>query len=161
MSIFAKTPKGHEEIETRSGGLHPRMRRLLILIDGVRATEALASMLNDGRFEETLAGLEAEGYIERAVGSPPVTSAESVSMPAVTPAPGGEGQLELARNFMMNTLKAFNGPYNKLSLMQRIHGCSNREELQALFADWLSSINETHAGRKRAEELTERLQAVM
>lgn len=161
MSIFAKTPKGHEEIETRSYGLHPRMRRLLILIDGMRETEALASILNDSRFEETIASLEAEGYVERKVGPQVVTDVEGVPPPTITSPPAGEGQLELARNFMMNTLKAFNGPYNKLSLMQRIHGCSSREELQALFADWLSSINETHAGRKRAEELTERLQAVM
>ena len=35
--IFAKTRKGHEEIETRSGGLSPRVRRVLIFVDGKRS----------------------------------------------------------------------------------------------------------------------------
>ncbi|MCK9258561.1 MAG: hypothetical protein RBT39_14550 [Azoarcus sp.] len=157
MSIFTKTRKGLEEIETRCGGLHPRVRRLLIMIDGHRTTETLAATLNDERFEATLTTLLDAGYIE-AKAAPEVAASAA---PAPVDAPAGQGQIELARNFMMNTLKAFNGPYNKLGLMQRIHACTSLEELQSLFNDWLNSINETRAGRQRAEELCARLQAVM
>lgn len=160
MSIFAKTHKGHEEMEHRSGGLHPRLRRLLILIDGVRRSAELSSMLSDSRFEDTLAQLRDEGYIElRSPQAHPVVDLAPADTTSTRPAASGD--LELARNFMTNTLKAYNGPYNKLGLIQRIHGCGNLDELRSLFSDWLSSINETHAGRKRAQELTERLQAVM
>lgn len=163
MSFFTKTRKGLDEIETRSGGLHPRVRRLLILIDGRRSNDELAALLNDARFDETLAALQEEGYIERE--APPEPPAPPVVLPppadVAAAGAGSAAQLELARNFMMNTLKTFNGPYSKLSLMQRIHACSSREELHALFGDWLDSIRETRSGRQRAEELSARLQAVI
>lgn len=162
MSFFTKTPKGQEEIDTRSAGLHPRVRRLLILIDGRRATDELAALLNDARFEETLAVLRDGGFIEMEPAPEPVPA--SVLPPpsdVVGVAPGGAAQLEVARNFMMNTLKTFNGPYSKLGLMQRIHACGTPEELRALFGDWLSSISETRSGRQRADELSARLQAVI
>ena len=40
-AIFAKTRKGQQEIETRSGGLHPRVRRTLIVVDGKRSVDEL------------------------------------------------------------------------------------------------------------------------
>lgn len=162
MSFFTKTRKGLDEIETRSGGLHPRVRRLLILIDGRRSNDELATLLNDARFDESLAALQEGGYIEReAPPEPPPTVVLAPPADVAVATADSAAQLELARNFMMNTLKTFNGPYSKLSLMQRIHACTSREELHALFGDWLDSIRETRSGRQRAEELSARLQAVI
>lgn len=163
MSFFTKTRKGLEEIDSRSGGLHPRVRRLLILIDGRRSTDELATLLNDPRFEETLAVLRDGGYVDIELAAEPAPAPAAVLPPpaGVAGAASGGAQLEVARNFMMNTLKTFNGPYSKLSLMQRIHACSSREELQALFDDWLRSISETRSGRQRADELSARLRAVI
>lgn len=162
MSTFTKTRKGLEEIESRSGGLHPRVRRLLILVDGRRATHELATVVNDPHFEQTLATLQEGGYIE-AEASPepaPAPAPAAVIAPPTSAANGG-GQLEVARNFMMNTLKTFNGPYGKLSLVQKIHDSTTCEQLQALFEEWLHAIGETRAGRQRAEELSARLKALL
>lgn len=43
--VFAKTPKGHEELTAKSGGLSPRQRRVLIFVDGKRTVEELRGML--------------------------------------------------------------------------------------------------------------------
>ena len=43
--VFAKTQKGHDEIATKAGGLTPRVRRVLIFVDGKRSVEELRTML--------------------------------------------------------------------------------------------------------------------
>ena len=70
-AIFAKTRKGQEEIEQRSGGLGPRPRRVLILIDGKRPLDEVRAMMPDPRLDEALAQLQEEGYIERIGGGDP------------------------------------------------------------------------------------------
>ncbi len=62
--VFAKTQKGHDEIATKAGGLSPRVRRILIFVDGKRSVEELRSMLLADDLQHTLGMLEEEGYIE-------------------------------------------------------------------------------------------------
>ena len=62
--IFAKTTKGHAEIETRSGALSPRVRRVLIFVDGKRPVEELRNMLHYDDLQHTLGLLEEDGFIE-------------------------------------------------------------------------------------------------
>src|SRR6185369_8681163 len=61
---FAKTAKGHDEISTKAGGLTPRQRRVLIMIDGKRTVDDLRSMLQADDLQHTLGLLEEDGYIE-------------------------------------------------------------------------------------------------
>lgn len=164
MSYFTKTRKGLEEIDARSVGLHPRARRLLILIDGRRSTDELAALVNDARFGDTLTVLQDGGFIEMAMAetvAPKPVEVLSPPMGVAAALAGASGQIDTARHFMMNTLKTFNGPYSKLGLIQRIHACTNRDELLALVGDWLNSISETRSGRQRADELNARLLAVI
>lgn len=165
MTILTKTQKGQDEIDQRSGSLPLRARRLLILIDGRRDRNTLEQMLGDAAFAEALDLLATQGYVELAATAamaPPAADPEpSGTTGAVPPAAKGAEQLEVARNFMMNTLRTFNGPYAKLGLIQRIHSSSQRSELLALFEEWQRSIMETAMGRKRADELSARLQAVI
>ena len=62
LRIFGKTPKGTEELASRSGALSMAQRRLLILVDGVRDAEQLAAIVPSA-FDESLTVLEAGGYI--------------------------------------------------------------------------------------------------
>ncbi|MBL8405898.1 MAG: hypothetical protein JNL16_15245, partial [Dechloromonas sp.] len=62
--IFAKTQKGHDEIATKAGGLSPRVRRILIFVDGKRTVEELRGMILADDLQHTLGMLEEEGYIE-------------------------------------------------------------------------------------------------
>ena len=61
--VFAKTPKGHEEITSKAGGLTPRVRRALIFVDGKRTVDELRGMLQSDDLQHTLGMLEEEGYI--------------------------------------------------------------------------------------------------
>lgn len=62
--VFAKTPKGQEELTTRTGGLTPRQRRVLIMVDGKRTVDELREMLQTDDLQHTLGLLEEDGFIE-------------------------------------------------------------------------------------------------
>lgn len=157
MTIHFKTPKGVGEIANRSGAIGQRARRLLILIDGQRSRAELHALAGDPDFENSLAQLCDAGFI----GAAPVESGivpPSASAQADDPS---AQDLQKARNFMINTLRAYHGPYNKLDLVKRIGASQQRAELEVLSEEWRLSIAENRAGLKRIDELMGLLRAVM
>ena len=61
--IYSKSEKGQLEIDTRSYGLSPALRRILILVDGKSSLEELsAKMMQD--VTESLQQLAEAGFIE-------------------------------------------------------------------------------------------------
>ena len=162
---YFKTRKGQEEIEGRSGGLTPRARRLLIMIDGKRDLSEVRALIADPNLDETLVMLEREGYVAPVNEAPPpqpaVADAGEAATVSAAPAPFDPKQFDMARNFMMNTITKFNGPYNKLGLIKKVHESSRPEDLRGLFDEWLRAICETRMGKLRAEELKVRLRAVL
>lgn len=166
--IFAKTARGHDEIQTRAGGLSPRVRRVLIFVDGKRTVEELRAMLQSDDLQHTLGMLEEAGYIEvGAVTDPAGTSAPaSRPLPPLTafrPLPAVADPLEVqkARNFMINTLNAFVGPVGTSSLLDRIERAAGHEELRALFDEWYHAIVMSREGKREAETLRSRLLEVV
>ena len=160
-TVFAKTRKGQEEIDQRGGTLGPRARRLLILFDGKRDIETLRAMMPDPKFDETVDLLVAGGF----VAGPGATAANEASLdatpteremdaavvddgPEVDPA-----KLEMARNFMLNSLRHFNGPYANIDLREKILRSTSGQELRSLMAPWRESIMLTKMGQLRSEEL--------
>lgn len=63
--IYNKTALAHEELATRSHGLSPRLRQLLILVDGQRTEEQLVRLIPRAEFDEYLPVLERGGFIVR------------------------------------------------------------------------------------------------
>lgn len=159
MTIYTKTPRGVGEIANRSGAIGQRARRVLILIDGLRSDEALRALSGDGELDATLARLRDAGFIS-AVSQPEATVADTSATPPAD-AQDTSQNLQKARNFMINTLRAFHGHYSKLGLIKRIEGSQQRAELEALFDEWRASITENRADLKRVDELTNQLRAVM
>lgn len=166
MEKYAKTPKGQDEIAHRTEGLGLRARRLLILVDGQRSVEDLRRLTGDAGIADALGELAAAGFITPC--AEPARAVEaarrdgSMATSAVAPANTGHpASLPLARDFMINTLRTFHGPYGKLDLVKRIHASRQASELRALFDEWLQSISESRIGRKRADELSARLLEVM
>lgn len=159
--IFTKTPKGQDEIGTRSGSLTPRQRRVLIMIDAKRTVDELREMLQSDDLQHTLGLLEEEGYIavagmKDASGAPlPVPSEPLPSITAFRPAPNPPDAQEMtqARNFIENTLRTFCGPYAHLNILEAAHAAKNHEELRLQFDPWFHAIVQTREGRRRAEEL--------
>ncbi|RJX34137.1 MAG: hypothetical protein C4516_00345 [Oxalobacter sp.] len=64
--IYEKTEKGREEITTRKYHLSPKLRTLLVLIDGERAADkVLQEIAPLGLNEQSLSELVAQDYIRQ------------------------------------------------------------------------------------------------
>jgi hypothetical protein len=84
-AIFQKTQRGHAEFSGESNVLHPRLRRFLVFIDGVKNIDELVQMTSIlGDMRGAIADLQREGFIEQIGGSGPSN---------VTPLPGAEQSL--------------------------------------------------------------------
>lgn len=166
--VFAKTPKGHDEIATKAGGLTPRVRRVLIFVDGKRSVDELRGMLQSDDLQHTLGMLEEEGYIELAglTDKGGQNVAVQAPLPSITafrelPAAHDPVDLQRARNFMTNTLKAFNGTLGASSLLDRIEEAAGHAGLRALYDEWYHTIVMTREGKREAESLRSKLLQVI
>lgn len=158
--VFAKTPKGQEEVTTKSAGLTPRVRRVLIMVDGKRSIDELRGMLLSDDLQHTLGMLEEDGFIELA------GAHASISMPAISafgelPGTPDPVRLQQARNFMTNTLNAFVGALGTSSLLDRIEKAESHNELRAHYDEWYHAIVMSREGKREAEALRNKLLAVI
>lgn len=165
--VFTKTAKGLEAIEKRTGGLTPRVRRVLIMIDGKRTVENLRDLALADDLSHTLGELEETGFIEllKLPGMEHVV-ADDGGLAAVTtfreiPQPHNAKELDMAKNFIINTLKTFCGPATHLSIVEAAFAANSHEELREQFGAWYQAIVETRAGRRRAEDLRAELLKVI
>lgn len=101
-TIYAKTPDGLNEIETRARKLSPRLRSALILVDGKRSQSDLAKLVQQA--DETLQALLEQGLIEAVATTSSKSSRDPgpasvpgpVSVPGPASVPGGAAVLDLA-----------------------------------------------------------------
>ena len=128
--VYHKSAKGAEAIATRQHGLSPKLRSMLIMIDGKRSLEELehlSQML--GNTEELLGQLLDQGFIEpggSVVTAPsPLTSAPA----ALAPAAGPAITLLEAQRFISRRLTDLLGP-NAEELCLRIEGAKNVHDFQ-------------------------------
>lgn len=162
--VFVKTQKGHDEIATKAGGLSPRVRRVLIFVDGKRSVEELRGMLLADDLQHTLGMLEEEGYIEfhDLSGVGPANSTPADRQPSITafgdlPAEPDMVRLQMARNFMTNTLNAFVGSLGTSSLLERIDKSGGHQDLRELYDEWYHAIVMSRDGKREAESLRAKL----
>ena len=164
-AVFAKTPQGQDEITRRAGGLTPRVRRVLILIDGKRSQDELRVMAQCEDLPQVLQDLQTQGYVAT-IGQ----QAQSVAMREphfdtqifrVLPASPEPLQQQQARNFMINTLKTFVGTVGTSSLLLRIEAAVDHEELRQLYEEWQRTIVASREGRREIESLRSKLLRVI
>lgn len=107
--VYRKSPKGTQAIATRQHGLGPKLRSLLILVDGKRSCGELlqlSQLLGDA--EQLLGQLLDQGFIEEgpavAAGTSGTAGPDSSGVaagPAVArPTPLGEAQRRVARRLV-------------------------------------------------------------
>ncbi len=166
--VFAKTAKGHEEMERRSGALTPRTRRVLIFVDGKRTVDDLRGMVQADDLQHTLGLLEEDGYIEVGgiaqggdVAPAPAAPLKPVAAFRDLPADHDAVKFQMARNFMINTLNAFVGAVGATSLLDRIDQASDHPGLRAEFDDWYHAIVMSRDGKREAEVLRGKLLEVI
>ena len=164
-TLYRKTSKGQSEIETRAHRLPPRVRSMLILVDGRRDSDALALLVGP-QAAESLAALATEGFIER-LGDAPAAPASAlapappptvvpVPAPAATTAPVAIAFEPLRRN-AVRALTELIGPMAE-PLAIRMERTRTLVELQPLLALAQEMIANTR-GRQAAADYRARLGA--
>jgi hypothetical protein len=177
--IFGKTEIGQREVKTRELGLPPMVRRLLILIDGKRAGEELAPMLMGQSLDELLAQLidkDCVALVARtqdiAPPSAPVAPAKAPDNPkdaaldaalaALPPADSrSDKNLDMARNFMTNTLNMEFGMNMRLSLIEAITNCATSADLRQIYPTWHATMASGRGSAKELPGLVEKLFRVL
>jgi hypothetical protein len=155
-TLYQKTRKGEEEIKNRQLKLPPKLRTMLILIDGrktIAQLNALAAQLGTG--DDYAAQLEGHGLIAGGTSAavPPTTS------PA-EPANGEYERFAIARRFMNETVVNALG-MRSFFFVLKLEKCSTRAELATLLEDYGKAIakgadqNEASVLVERARELLE------
>jgi len=143
-SIYDKTAKGREEIATRRDGLAPRLRSLLVLIDGRRTEEELLRNVAG-------LGLAIAAVHELLAGEYIVLSTSYASMaeaPAEPPAPEPEPeppaatqvrQFQSVYQFYNQTIKSTIG-LRGFTLQLKVEKASSVDELRQLRAPYLEAV---------------------
>jgi len=113
-SIYAKTAQGQQEIASRSLGLSPMARRVLVLVDGKRSGQELSTFVPGNEVSPQLTELLERGCIE-AVGTVPAPKPAPSPAGAAASTHAGDDlealpppesrsakEADMARNFMIN-----------------------------------------------------------
>jgi hypothetical protein len=145
--VFEKTEKGREEIATRQHQLPPRLRSLLLLVDGKQSGAQLLSRIGaTDQEEDSLTDLLREGFIFLVADAldpqeePLQTGlsdhgvlgiAESIRNP--------QQQLQAVRAFYLATIKEYLGLRGYL-MRRKVEKAPSMAELRALRADYLRAI---------------------
>lgn len=173
----AKTPLGVQEVQTRSLRLGVMPRRVLILVDGRKTGRELSEFVAGSDICILLDELLGLGCIAVSELAPSVASNSAV-VPAVSsaqapvvsqadlaglpdPLTRSAKELEMARNFMTNTVNTIFGHHNRITLIESIFACRSSEELRRVYPSWAQAMESNATGKKRLPELREKLFAVL
>lgn len=167
-SIFAKTAVGQQEVQSRSLGLTPLPRRLLILVDGKRSGKELAVFVEGHNPGELLRQLLDNGCIEAVTAvqrNTTMTNSTGATESALAKLPDATTRtakdVEKARNVMMNTLNAVFQQNTRLTLMKAISECRCAAEVRSIYPKWLDNMRASVEGSKRLPEFHDKLFAVL
>jgi hypothetical protein len=177
-AIFAKTSLGQQEIQSRSLGLSALVRRILVLIDGKRSGNdlgvfveghdvgAMISELIDHGCVDAMAGpvtpSVVEGVVEAEAISSKVKKAEVKGLSGLPPAETRSAKdLEMARNFMTNSVNNMFGQHTRLTLIEAIFKCTTSADLREVYPSWVETMSASAIGVRRLPELRQKLFAVL
>ena len=148
--VFEKTERGQREIAQPGGELQPRLRRILIMIDGLKPIGDLAPLTRPGEIEVIVEALLRGGYIIASGGEPAANQAQPVgNAPETTPAIGPTN-FEDIRQRATRAVQDMLGPTGD-PLAIEIERCKAPEQLRALLAKAQKIVGQ-FLGPARAEE---------
>jgi hypothetical protein len=161
--VYRKSAKGAEAIATRQHGLAPKSRSVLILVDGKRSWDQLASLAQGlGSTEDLLVALVSDGFIEP-VAVAPVAAAATSSRPTAAAAGAERGpSLTDAGRFAVRRLTDLVGP-NADDCCLRIEAAKNVREFGVAIKaaqEMLRQLRGTQAAEQFAAELQARMPVV-
>lgn len=139
-AVYQKTPRGEEEIRTRKAKLAPKLRTMLILMDGTKPLAELQDVAKRLAVpEDFVAALTAQGLIAPVGGAP-----------AAPVGPAAEfAKFSAARRFMNDTVVNAIG-LRSFFLTLKIEKCNSRQELADLLEDYGKALAKGFAPEEAA-----------
>ena len=126
--VFHKSEAGAREIATPAHGLSPKLRRALIMIDGVKTVAELAPMFRPGEVDAILAELQDKGLVTLTGGELAPVAAKAVAGPAAGAIKAEH--FEEVRRRAMREISDRLGP-NGDTLALKIERCKTPEDLRS------------------------------
>lgn len=166
-TIFDKTDKGREEIATRKFQLPPRLRSLLVMIDGKQsADDLLQKVVGIGLSAESITELVNNGFIQQ-IAAPAAASVAVEPAPAITPeqTPGNEApltganQFQAVYQFYTETIKSTIG-LRGYGLQLKVEKAGSIEELRELREPYLEAVLKAK-GNEMAQSVRARLDQLL
>ena len=160
-SIYDKTAKGKEEIATRKYQLAPRLRALLVLIDGRRAEEELLrNVAGLGLGASALAELLEHGYIVPATGYAALVEEPAPAEPPLQSAQIAQiAQFQSIYDFYNKTIKNTIG-LRGFTLQLRVEKASSVAELRELRHAYIEAVQKAR-GSETAAALARQLDQLL
>lgn len=165
-SIYDKTAKGREEIATRKHQLAPRLRTLLVLIDGRKTEEELLrNVAGLGLTSDALNTLLEGEFIVLSTSyvSLAEVPAEAPAEPEPEPvplAPGGQvQQFQSLYNFFNNTIKSTIG-LRGFTLQLKVEKASSVDDFRELRMPYLEAVQKAK-GNDTAAALAQQLDRLL
>ncbi|WP_096698640.1 hypothetical protein [Polaromonas sp. AER18D-145] len=162
--IYHKTQKGTEAIADRHSGLAPRLRSLLIMVDGKRTYAELTTMASALGDPGRLSELEAEGLVEPAVVEgktmpAALEPAGAPQQPAAAAPPQRAANLAQAQRFSSHLLEHLLGPMAE-PLCIKIEGARDLADFVAVIKRAREIVREIK-GSAEAERFVAKIEAQM
>ena len=160
-SIYDKTAKGKEEIATRKYQLAPRLRALLVLIDGRRAEEELLrNVAGLGLGASALAELLEHGYIVPATGYAALVEEPAPAEPPLQSAQIAQiAQFQSIYDFYNKTIKNTIG-LRGITLQLKVEKASSVAELRELRHAYIEAVQKAR-GSETAAALARQLDQLL
>jgi len=130
---FTKTDKGQDEIRNRTHRLNPKLRQILVLVEGTKPIgELLAAAASLGGDATVLEALVRDGFIAPIDGPPaapavPAAAAPAVA-PAAAPAPDDPAKVGAAKMAMRSYVKLAAGMLEARALNKLVDGVHSTDE---------------------------------
>lgn len=158
--VLHKTAKALQELRQRTFGLNPRVRQILILIDGRRAYHELARMMPAEELAHCVRMLEEQGFVRRApeAGAQTAGARAQAAPPSAATAPSAappQADLQALRRRVVRLLLDATGPHGD-ELALRLERSRSLDELRALIPA-AASVVEAVAGRGASASFLERV----
>jgi hypothetical protein len=143
---FTKTDKGQDEIRNRTHRLNPRLRQMLVLVDGTKPIgELVAAATNLGADVTVLEALVRDGFIAP-IDAP---TAASPAVAAPSSAPDDPVKVSAAKMAMRSYIKLAAGMMEGRALNKLVDGVHSTDEALRCLVQLRSRM----AGADRAEAL--------
>lgn len=169
-TVCVKSAKGQEEIERRCYGLTPRLRQLLIMMDGRRDMAALQTVFPPDLVPGLMQQLLDQGFVTELATAPATATAPSTPPPRpashTAPAPLGgsaseeEDPFQLGQTFMINLASRILGIAGS-GIIAKLRATHDVEGLRALYWEWRNTIKQAPDGLLRLKELEKKLSKVL